>query len=96
MYFILTGLCKHMLFGFAYMSSFSMKLLMITETRSTASLENSDSLSYVADLNTDVVVVVVVIVLNNGDQSGTKITTISNITLCDIVWLHGKVDILED
>ena len=75
-----------MLFGFAYMSSFSMKLLMITETRSTASLENSDSL----------IVVVVVIVLNNGDQSGTKITTISNITLCDIVWLHGKVDILED
>ena len=94
MYFILTGLCKHMLFGFAYMSSFSMKLLMITETRSTASLENSDSLSYVADLNTNVVVVVTV--LNNGNQSGTKITTISNITLCDIVWLHGKVDILED
>ena len=88
MYFIL--------FGFAYMSSFSMKLLKITETRNTETLENSDSLSYVADMNTNVGVVVVVIVLNNGDQSGTKFTTISNITLCDIVWLHGKVDILED
>ena len=48
----------------------------------------NDPLGHVADLNTNVVVV---IVLNNGYQSGTKITTkILNITLCDIVWSLGK------
>ena len=33
MYFILAGLCKCMLFGSAYMSSFSMKSLMITAAK---------------------------------------------------------------